>query len=141
MLIAWWAISIVGHELSSTVALPQSATSGSAQQVTPSTAPRPRPSATRPSPPQRSGGGVVAQSPTGSTSGSGGSSVPPVSSPAGRGGDGPTTVPRPRRPPVTNPPPTSPPPSRVTDQRAIETAGGTAAFTCTASDAMSLLYA
>jgi hypothetical protein len=29
----------------------------------------------------------------------------------------------------------------VTDQRAVQTAGGTAAFTCTAADAMSLLYA
>ena len=141
MLIAWWAISVVGHELSSTVALPQSATSGSSQQVTPSTAPRPRPSANHPRPTQRSGGGgVVALPPTGSTSGSGGASVPPVSSPAG-GGNGPTSAPRPRRPPVTNPPASSPPPSRVTDQRAIETAGGTAAFTCTAANAMSLLYA
>src|SRR3954471_15331388 len=103
MLIAWWAISIVGHELSSTVALPQSATSGSSQQVTPSTAPRPRPSANRPRRTQRGGGGVLAPSPTGSTSGAGGASAPPVSSPAGGGGDEPTTAPRPRRPPVTNP--------------------------------------
>src|SRR3954453_20962629 len=47
----------------------------------------------------------------------------------------PATTPAPR------PPPTSPPPSTVTDQRTVESDGGTAAFTCTAANKMSLLYA
>jgi hypothetical protein len=141
MLIAAWAISIVGHQLSSTVTLPKSVTSDSSQQAAPSTPPRPRPSANHhPRPTQRAGAGVVAAAPIGSTSGDGVTSPPRTDAAAGED-NGSTVRPRASRPPASSPPPTSRPPATVTDQRAVETDGGTAAFTCTKADKMSLLYA
>jgi hypothetical protein len=144
MLIAGWAISVVGHQLSSTVALPKPATGHSSQRPTPSTLPKPRPSASLPRRTQGGGGTVVV--PTvggvgaGSTGGSSSAGRPPVVRPGAGGGGGPTTRPPATRPPATRPP-TTRPPSRVTDQRTVETDGGTAAFTCTNADHMSLLYA
>jgi hypothetical protein len=141
MLIAWWAISIVGHQLSSTVTLPKSTTSESSERQTPSPAPRPRPSTSSPGGTHRPGAGVVAGPPIGSSSQPGlPSGSPVVGSGSGHDGPPPTRKPSPRPRPTT-PPPTSQPPSQVSDQRAIETDGGTAAFTCTRTDAMSLLYA
>jgi len=141
MLIAWWAISIVGHELSSTVTLPKSATSESSQRLKPSTAPRPRPSASLPKKTRQGGGGVVAASTSGSASGTGATSVPPVPSATAGDDNGAVTRKQANRPPASSPPPTPRSPSPVTDQRAVETDGGTAAFTCTSTDRMSLLYA
>src|SRR2546421_5723377 len=139
MLIAWWAISIVGHQLSSSVALPKSATSDSSQRQTPSTVPRPRPAAKLPRSPHGPGAAAVALSPTGGASGTSATGVPSAAGPTEGDDNGPAVQPRASRPPATRPPPTTPPGARVTDQRTVETDGGTAAFPCTAADKMSLL--
>lgn len=145
MLIAAWAISIVGHQLSSTVTLPKSATSESSSGATPPATPRPRPSANLPRRAHRGGAAAVLAPGAGSDTGTDGSSDgqaggPGAGTTGGETGQPTTREPSPR-PRTTSPPPTTRSPSPVTDQRAIDTAGGTAAFTCTSSDAMSLLYA
>jgi len=141
MLIAWWAISIVGHQLTSTVALPKAATSDSSQRVIRPTVPRPRPSARLSHTAHGPSAAAVALSPTGATTGTSATGVPSAVGTTAGHGDGPDVGPRTSRPPATRPPPTSRPPSTVTDQRTVESDGGTAAFTCTAANKMSLLYA
>src|SRR3954451_24326594 len=146
MLIAAWAISIVGHQLSSPVTLPKSATSDSSQAPAPSTTPRPRPSANLTPRGHRNGQGSVAAAPGAGASVNGVTSVPQADAGTGTGAgtadDGGSATSEPvRRPPDTSPPPATRPPSLVSDQRAVKTDGGTAAFTCTNTDAMSLLYA
>jgi hypothetical protein len=141
MLIAAWAISIVGHQLSSTVTIPKSATSDSSQRLAPSTTPRPRPSA-KLTPRQHNGAGSVAGPLVAAASVDGVASVPRAVAGTGAGdGSGSGTSEPPRRRPATRPAPAARPPSLVTDQRAVETDAGTAAFTCTSTDRMSLLYA
>jgi len=145
MLIAAWAISIVGHQLSSAVTLPKSATSDASQGLAPPTTPRPRPSAKITPKGHRNGPGAIAAAPgAGVVSVNGVETVPQAGSGTSTGtpddgGIG-TSAPT-RRRPATSPPPATRPPSLVSDQRAVETDGGTAAFTCTSSDRMSLLYA
>src|SRR3954454_21987634 len=63
MLIAAWAISIVGHQLSSAVTLPKSATSDASQGLAPSTTPRPRPSAKISARGHRDGPAAIAAAP------------------------------------------------------------------------------
>ena len=142
MLIAAWAISVVGHQLSSTVALPKSATSDTSTRSTPPALPRPRPSANLPRPTHRGGARGVAVAAAGQ-SGSEPAQAPQAAGPGSTGNDNgePATQRPPTRPRSTTPPPTTKPPAPITDQRAVETDGGTAAFTCTSTDAMSLLYA
>ena len=128
-------IHVVGRQLSSNVSLPRPhaarlpALSPSPQNppVRPTGRPRVRPASPQNVPPS-----------TSSDSGSGGvrdvssgRSRPPVTPSGGRG---PTPSPK-----VTRP--ATPPPPVITDQRTVQTAGGQAAFTCTSTDRLSLLYA
>jgi hypothetical protein len=138
VLIAWWAIGIAGQRLTSDIALPVATAGGPPPAVLQPPPPTTRPSAkhtghhTRHNPPP-SVGGIPA--------GSGTHPTPPPTSGSGRHDGG-------GRPPLSSPPPTTAPPPRptpspepVSDQRTIKTEGGTAAFTCTSRDALSLVYA
>src|SRR4051794_13817512 len=127
-------IHVVGRQLSSTVSLPHPHAAGQpavvpTEQTTP-TAPNSR----RRSPPPSAQSTTQATSQVGTTGSVLGTATsksrPPVSSPAVH-----RPVPGPK---VTRP---APPPPVVTDQRTVQTAGGQAAFTCTSSDRLSLLYA
>jgi hypothetical protein len=135
VLIAWWAIGIAGQRLTSDIALPLVTAGGPPPPVLQSPPSAPRPSTKHPTAHtgghhRPSAGGVPVGSGTHAT-------PPPVASGGGEG----------ERPPTTSPPPTSTPPPRprpsptVSDQRAVETEGGTAAFTCTSHDVLSLVYA
>lgn len=126
-------IHVVGRQLSSNVSLPrphaarQPAPLPSPQNPTVSPTGRPR---LRPAGPQ-SVPLTSASSGTGGSRGvAGGTSRPPATTSGGH-----VSTPAPK---VTRP--ASPPPT-VTDQRTVQTAGGQAAFTCTSSDRLSLLYA
>src|SRR3954452_6925670 len=125
-------IHVVGRQLTSAVSLPrpQAAPAPALQPpqtvlIPPTTRQRPRP----------------ASSPTAGAATSGGAGAlvvagPAVTPPSGTttsGGHRPTPTPRVSRP--ASRPPT------LTDQRVVQTAGGQAAFTCTSTDRLTLLYA